>query len=102
MKDNHKFKFIDKFINAVQASEEKEPKLCDKIVNTATSWEKLIPIMKCSELPPVYAENIIFSKIASAMNYYKIGCRNQAIQEFAECGAAIMRVMEIIETELEE
>ena len=102
MKDIHKFKTIDRFLNAVRESEENEPRFCDKIVNSATSWEKLIPIMKSSELPPIYAENIIFGKVASAMNSYKIGSKNQALKEFAECGAAIMRAMEIIEMELEE
>ena len=102
MTDIYKFKVIDRLLNSVRESEEKEPRFCDKIVNSATSWEKLIPIMKSSELPPVYAENIIFSKIATAMNAYKIGSKNRALKEFAECGAAIMRTMEIIETELEE
>lgn len=102
MTDLYKFKFIDKFLNAVRESEEVSPQLCDKIANPATSWDKLIPIMKSSSLPPVYAENIIFGKIASAMNSYRNGGKNQALKEFAECGAAIMRVMEIIEAELEE
>lgn len=102
MTDIHKFKIIDRFLNAARESEEKDPQFCDKIVNTATSWEKIVPIMKSSELQPVYAENILFGKIASAMNNYKIGSKNQALKEFAESGAAIIRVMEIIETELEE
>lgn len=101
MKDIHKLKTINRFLDAIHESEETNPQFCDGIVNTVTSWEKLVPILKTFESTPVYAENILFGKIASALHSYKIGSKNKALKEFAESGAAIMRVMEIIEKELE-
>ena len=102
MTDLHKFKFIDKFQNALREVEEKNPHFCDFIVDSETSWDKLEQLMNGKNEPPFYAENILLQNFAAAMSAYKIGSRNQSLQELAKCGAVIMRIMEKIEKELEE
>ena len=46
------------------------------------------------------ADNILLEEVAEAFNAYEHGDKEHALQEFAQCGAVIMRIMETIEKEM--
>jgi hypothetical protein len=46
-----------------------------------------------------YADNILMEEVAEAFNAYQEGDKAQALHEFAQCGAVILRIMETIEKE---
>ena len=44
-----------------------------------------------------YGENILLEEVAEAFNAYSQGKLEQSLQEFAQCGAVILRIMEKID-----
>ena len=46
-----------------------------------------------------YADNVLMEEVAEAFSAYQKGDKAQALQEFAQCGAVILRIMEKIEKE---
>jgi NTP pyrophosphatase (non-canonical NTP hydrolase) len=49
---------------------------------------------------PWTADNILMEEVAEAFNAYSRGELEHALQEFAQCGAVILRIMETIEKEM--
>jgi NTP pyrophosphatase (non-canonical NTP hydrolase) len=49
---------------------------------------------------PECADNILMEEIAEAFSAYEHGDKENALQEFAQCGAVILRIMETIEKEM--
>lgn len=47
-----------------------------------------------------YADNILMEEIAEAFSAYQKGDKAQALQELAQCGAVILRIMEKIDKEI--
>lgn len=81
----------------------KHPKFCDFVVNPKTDWSWLEITQKHANdvsAPPYYGENIILEEIAEAFNAYQHGDKQNALKEFAQCGAVILRIMETIEKEI--
>ena len=79
---------------------EKHPKFCDMLVDKQTDWNRLESIMKIRNdeyAPPYYGENILLEEVAEAFNAYSQGKLEQSLQEFAKCGAVILRIMEKID-----
>lgn len=79
---------------------EKHPKFCDMLVDKQTDWNRLESIMKSRNdeyAPPYYGENILLEEVAEAFNAYSQGKLEQSLQEFAQCGAVILRIMEKID-----
>ena len=84
---------------------EKHPKFCDMLVDKQTDWNRLESIMKSRNdeyAPPYYGENILLEEVAEAFNAYSQGKLEHSLQELAQCGAVILRIMETIENEMEE
>lgn len=46
-----------------------------------------------------YADDVLLEEVSEAFNAYQKGDKAQALQEFAQCGAVILRIMEKIEKE---
>lgn len=97
-----------KHINAIAheywAAKEKHPKFCDAIIDPSSrvSWaeyEARIKLRNSSE--PQCADNILLEEIAEAFAAYEQGDKEHALQEFAQCGAVILRIMEKIDKEIE-
>lgn len=85
-------------------AKEKHPKFCDFVVNPNTDWSWLEISQKHANdvsAPPYYGENIFLEEFAEAMNAFQQGDKEHALQEFAQCGAVILRIMETIEKEIE-
>ena len=50
---------------------------------------------------PQCADNILMEEVAEAFAAYQAGDKEHALQELAQCGAVILRIMETIEKEME-
>lgn len=48
---------------------------------------------------PHSVENILMEEVAEAFNVYQHGDKEHALQELAQCGAVIIRMMEFVEGE---
>jgi len=86
--------------NELEKAIEKHPKFCDMLVDKQTDWNRLESIMKSRNdeyAPPYYGENILLEEVAEAFNAYSQGKLEQSLQEFAQCGAVILRIMEKID-----
>ena len=94
--------FLFRIIDEHKAACRKHPKFCDMLVDKQTDWNRLESIMKSRNdeyAPPYYGENILLEEVAEAFNAYSQGKLEQSLQEFAQCGAVILRIMEKIEKE---
>ena len=95
-------KFMGMVFNELEKAESKHPKFCDFVVNPKTDWSWLEISQKHANdvsAPPYYGENIFLEEFAEAMNAYQQGDKEHALQELAQCGAVILRIMETIENE---
>lgn len=95
--------FLFKIIDEHKAACRKHPKFCDLVVNPKTDWSWLEISQKHANdvsAPPYYGENILLEEFAEAMNAYQQGRLEDSLQELAQCGAVILRIMETIEKEI--
>ena len=70
------------------------PKFCDLLVNNLSNWNRLEHMQKVvNSEPPYYGENFLLEEVAEAFNAYSQGDMEQALQEFAQCGAVVIRCM---------
>lgn len=85
-------------------AEAKHPKFCDKMTNCVSA-----DIMKKSELlykrfnskPPYSAESILEEEIREALSAYLEGDRIHALEELAQCGAVVIRMMDFVSYEID-
>ena len=97
--------FLFRIIDEHKVACRKHPKFCDFVVNPNTDWSWLeISQKRANDVsaPPYYGENILLEEFAEAMNAYQKGDKNHALQELAQCGAVILRIMETIEKEMKQ
>lgn len=81
---------------------EKHPKFCDSLTgqNTLDMWMSYEQrIKKVNSKPPYYAEFILKEEIAEAMVANQQGDCEHCLQELAQCGAVILRMMQYVEEE---
>lgn len=93
--------FLFRIIDEHKAACRKHPEFCDMLVDKQTDWNRLESIMKSRNdeyAPPYYGENILLEEVAEAFNAYSQGKLEQSLQEFAQCGAVILRIMGKIDT----
>ena len=89
------------FSNAVT----KHQKFCDLLADEQTDWNRLESIMKSRNdeyAPPYIGENILLEEVAEAFNAYSQGDLEHALQEFAQCGAVVMRCMFYVMEKIDE
>ena len=93
------FKMIETELrNAV----ERHPEFCDAMSNPAIDFQELEDAAKRSNShAPYYAENILAEEIYEAMNAYRMGDKAHCIQELAQCGAVIIRMMDFVKKEMD-
>lgn len=94
--------FLFKIIDEHKAACRKHPKFCDRVIDDRTDWERLEKNMKnVNDIGATYfGENLLLEEVAEAFNAYQQGDKEYALQEFAQCGAVILRIMETIEKEM--
>lgn len=82
----------------------KHPKFCDMLADKQTDWDRLESLMKSRNdeyAPPYIGENILLEEVAEAFNAYLQGKLEQSLQEFAQCGAVILRCIQFVRDEME-
>ena len=77
----------------------KHPKFCDHFIDeSARTWaEAEMRIKAKNSQPPEYADCVLMEEVAEAFAAYQAGDKEHALQEFAQCGAVILRIMEKID-----
>ena len=80
----------------------KHPKFCDHFIDESKiSWsESEMKIKAKNEQPTEYADCVLMEEVAEAMNAYSQGEKKQCLQELAQCGAVIFRMMELVDGEI--
>lgn len=98
-------KFMGMVLDELQKAEGKHPKFCDAIIDptSSKSWaESEYRIKLRNQRGPEYADNILMEEMAEAFAAYQQGEKEHALQELAQCGAVILRIMGTIEKEMEQ
>ena len=94
--------FLFRIIDEHKAASRKHPKFCDAVLDpdSHVSWAESESRIKArNAMAKEYADNVLMEEVAEAFNAYQKGDKAQALQEFAQCGAVILRIMEKIEKE---
>lgn len=93
--------FLFRIIDEHKAACRKHPKFCDEVIppgfdfsEDEKRWKK-----RNDEATTHYACDIFNEEFYEALNAYQQGDKAHALQELAQCGAVILRLMETIENE---
>ena len=95
------FKMMEtELVNAVA----KHPKFCEGFTDDLTGmcWaerEHNTKARNAHHAPT--AESVLMEEIAEAFNAYQHGDKQNTLKEFAQCGAVIFRIMELVQKEME-
>lgn len=94
--------FAARIYNELKAAEKKHPKFCDHFIDeSARTWaEAEMRIKARNAMPTEYADNVLMEEMAEAFNAYSHGKLEQSLQEFAQCGAVILRCMQYVRDEI--
>ena len=95
--------FLFFIIDEHKAACRKHPKFCDAIIDptSSKSWaEAEYRIKLRNERGPWTSDNILAEEMAEAFAAYEQGRLEDSLQELAQCGAVILRIMETIEKEM--
>lgn len=86
----------------LRKAEGKHPKFCDVLTKCQfpEQMELAEKVYKnINSKGPWSAENILNEEIAEALNAYMRGDKYQCLVELAQCGAVILRMMEVVDAE---
>ena len=80
----------------------KHPKFCDHFIDESrVSWAEGEKRIKAkNSQPPEYADCVLMEEVAEAFNAYSQGKLEESLQEFAQCGAVILRCMQYVRDEI--
>ena len=96
-------KFMGMVLDELQKAEGKHPKFCDAIIDptSSKSWaEAEYRIKLRNKRFPEYADNVLMEEMAEAFAAYEHGDKENALKEFAQVGAVVLRCMEFIQNEM--
>ena len=84
-------------------AEGKHPEFCDEITGKLPKTVKkaLSNLRLENGVPPFYADSILHEEICEALEAYQKGEKAHALQELAQCGAVIIRMMDFVACEIE-
>lgn len=87
--------FAARIYKELKAAENKHPKFCDHFIDeSARTWAEAETKIKArNSRPPEYADCVLMEEMAEAFSAYSQGNLEHALQEFAQCGAVVMRCM---------
>lgn len=92
--------FLFRIIDEHKVACRKHPKFCEAIIDptSSKSWaEAEYRIKLRNQRGPEYADNVLMEEMAEAFAAYQQGDKEHALQELAQCGAVILRIMEKID-----
>lgn len=81
----------------------KHPKFCDALTNKSRdAVRKALAELRIENSEgPYYADRILHEEICEGLEAYLDGDKEHALQELAQCGAVILRMMEFVQNEME-
>lgn len=94
---------IEAIAHEYWVAKRKHPEFCSAVIDptSSKSWAEAEYRIKIrNQRGPEYADNIMMEEMAEAFAAYEQGDKEHALQEFAQCGAVILRIMETIEKEI--
>lgn len=82
----------------------KHPKFCDHFIDESSrTWaEAEMRIKARNSRPPEYADCVLMEEMAEAFSAYSQGNFEHALQEFAQCGAVVIRCMDYVMKKMDE
>lgn len=96
--------FLFRIIDEHKAASRKHPKFCDAVLDpdSRVSWAESESRIKArNAITKGYADNILMEEMAEAFAAYQQGDKTHALQEFAQCGSVIIRMMDFVSNEIE-
>jgi hypothetical protein len=97
--------FLFRIIDEHKAACRKHPEFVSSIIDPSScvSWaESEARIKLRNSRGPQCADNILMEEMSEALAAYEQGDKEHALQELAQCGAVILRIMEKIEKEMKQ
>ena len=91
---------IEAIAHEYWSAKEKHPKFCSAVIDptSSKSWADAEYRIKLrNQRGPEYADNVLMEEMSEAFAAYEHGDKNHALQELAQCGAVILRIMEKID-----
>ena len=87
----------------LRKAEGKHPEFCDEITGKLPKTVKkaLVNLRLENDVPPFYADSILHEEICEALEAYQEGDKAHALQELAQCGAVIIRMMDFVSKEID-
>ena len=87
----------------LRKAEGKHQDFCDEITGKLPKTVKkaLANLRLENDVPPFYADSILHEEICEALEAYQEGDNAHALQELAQCGAVIIRMMDFVAAEIE-
>ncbi len=92
--------FLFRIIDEHKAACRKHPEFVSSIIDQSSrvSWAETEARIKLrNSRGPQCADNILMEEVAEAFAAYQQGDKEHALQELAQCGAVILRIMEKID-----
>lgn len=95
-------KFMGMALDELQKAEEKHTIFCDDITckDIGVIRKVIFNLRIENNEAPFYADRIFLEEFSEALEAYLEGDKEHALQEFAQCQAVILRIMEKIEMEM--
>lgn len=81
---------------------EKHPKFCDEVIPPGFDFSEEEKRWKKwnDEATIYYASDLFNEEFYEALNAYQQGDKEHALQELAQCGAVILRMMDFVQNEI--
>ncbi|MBO7513728.1 MAG: hypothetical protein J6T54_12335 [Fibrobacter sp.] len=103
MNTENRYKFLNSIYEELENAERKHPVFCDTM--TRVDLDGIISSLESYRVlnssAPYSANSILEEEIHEAMEAYLKGEREHCLQELAQCGAVILRMMEFVKNEME-
>lgn len=92
--------FLFRIIDEHKAACLKHPKFCDKIKNENCDYRFFEARYKeHNSKGPYYALDLLHEEIFEAMVAHQYNEKEHCLEELAQCGAVILRMMEVVDAE---
>lgn len=101
MKTENRYTFLHMIYDELEKAEKKHPKLCDAMTDvTIEQYRELEDsIKKANSHAPYYGDDILSEEFNEAFVAYLEGDKDHCLQELAQCGAVILRLMDFVKEE---
>ena len=101
-------KFTGMILAQLATAEEKHPQFCDYMTLPEKNYSEeerrykaMNGALSTGEPKEYSGDMILQEEIAEALNAYQEGDKEHCLQELAQCGAVVIRMMEFVEKEMQ-